>query len=86
MFPGDLNYRKLIGDINWLPTTPFKDGLRKFQPSAVVTLRTLKCDCICGLNSGYETKIDEADRDITYPYSSNFWQVSGKYAVVQFNK
>lgn len=78
MFIGDLNYRKLIGDINWVPSTTFKDALREFQPTVVVALRTLKCDCVCGLNSGYESKIKEKDRDN--------WKISGNYGVIHLNK
>lgn len=83
---GDLNYRKLIGDINWEPSTAFKAALCRFQPTAVVALRTLKCDCVCGLNSDYETKIDENDKDKNYLSSANYWQVNGKYAVVHLSK
>lgn len=66
--------------------TTFKNALREFQPTAVVALRTLKCDCVCGLNSGYETNIDESDKDNNYLCSANYWQVNGKYAVIQLNK
>lgn len=83
---GDLNYRKLIRDINWLPLTTFKEALGEFQPTAVVALRTLKCDCVCGLNLGYEINIDENDKDNNYLRSSNYWQVNGKYAVIHLNK
>lgn len=87
LFSGDLNYRKLIGDINWLPSTTFKDALRGFQPTAVVALRILKCDCVCGLNSDYETKISENDKDNSdYLSSTNYWQTNGKYAVVQLSE
>lgn len=86
IFKGDLNYRKLIGDINWLPSTTFKAALCKFQPTTVVALRTIKCDCVCGLNSDYETKIDENDKDDNYLSSTNYWQVNGKYAVLHLSK
>jgi len=86
IFVGDLNYRKLIGDINWSPSTTFKSALCQFQPTAVVALRTLKCDCVCDLNCDYETKIDETDKDDNYLCSTNYWQVNGKYAVVHLSK
>ncbi|XP_060841275.1 damage-control phosphatase ARMT1-like [Rhopalosiphum padi] len=86
IFKGDLNYRKLIGDINWSPSTTFKSALCQFQPTAVVALRTLKCDCVCDLNCDYETKIDETDKDDNYLCSTNYWQVNGKYAVVHLSK
>lgn len=50
-----------------------------------MALRTLKCDCVCGLNSNYQTII-ENDTDNNYLYSINYWQVSGKYAVIHLNK
>ncbi|KAL5245229.1 hypothetical protein ACI65C_012639 [Semiaphis heraclei] len=86
IFKGDLNYRKLIGDINWEPLTTFKTALCNFQPTAVVALRTLKCDCVCGLNSDYETKIDENDKYNNYLITTNYWQVNGKYAVVHLSE
>lgn len=86
MLLGDLNYRKLIGDINWPPLTTFKHALRAFHPTKVVALRTLKCDCISGLSSEYEKHIDENDKDNDYYTSANYWQVSGKYAVIELSK
>ncbi|XP_026823299.1 protein-glutamate O-methyltransferase-like [Rhopalosiphum maidis] len=86
IFKGDLNYRKLIGDINWSPSTTFKSALCRFQPTAVVALRTLKCDCVCDLDCDYETKIDETDKNDNYLCSTNYWQVNGKYAVVHLSK
>lgn len=86
MLSGDLNYRKLIGDINWPPLTTFEHALREFHPTAVVALRTLKCDCVSGLNPEYEKHIDENNKDNNYLSSANYWQVSGKYALIQLSK
>lgn len=77
IFKGDLNYRKLVGDMNWVPTELFSVALRGFQPAPLVTLRTIKADVVVGLKEGLAEKTAIQDTD---------WLTSGKYAVVSFNK
>lgn len=75
IFKGDLNYRKLVGDIYWEPTTSFQHALRGFEPTNLVALRTIKADTICGLEKGLFEKLTAKD-----PY----WLTTGEYAVIQF--
>ncbi|XP_069677496.1 damage-control phosphatase ARMT1-like [Periplaneta americana] len=76
IFKGDLNYRKLLGETNWLPAESFATALQGFHPAPLVTLRTVKADLICGLKPGLAECLSEKLPD---------WMVSGKYAVIQFH-
>ncbi|WP_149038167.1 damage-control phosphatase ARMT1 family protein [Kitasatospora sp. MBT63] len=71
---GDLNYRRLVGDRRWPPTTPFARAAGHF-PSAVAALRTLKSEVVVGLDGA---RVAELDR------GGEAWRTGGGYAVVQF--
>ncbi|MEU0149583.1 damage-control phosphatase ARMT1 family protein [Streptomyces sp. NPDC006288] len=70
---GDLNYRRLVGDRLWPPTTPFADVTAYF-PGAVATLRTLKSDVVVGLDPRTLERLEESGRA---------WRTSGTHALVQ---
>lgn len=70
---GDLNYRKLVGDIFWESTVPFTQAVGSFKPSKLLALRTLKSDITCGLAEGLAEHISKSDPD---------WLKIGKYAVI----
>ncbi|WP_220140279.1 damage-control phosphatase ARMT1 family protein [Kitasatospora acidiphila] len=70
---GDLNYRRLVGDRLWPPTTPFAEAAGHF-PSPVAALRTLKSDVVTGLP---EAAVRELDG------TGEAWRTSGRYGVVQ---
>jgi hypothetical protein len=71
---GDANYRRLLGDAHWDPTTPFANAVAYF-PAPLVALRTLKSEIIVGLRPGQAEQLRQQDPE---------WQVNGKRGVVQF--
>ncbi|RZB15501.1 protein-glutamate O-methyltransferase family protein [Streptomyces sp. F001] len=71
---GDLNYRRLVGDRLWPPTTPFPDVTGYF-PGPVAALRTLKSDVICGLDADTEAALDAAE--------GRRWRTGGTHALIQ---
>ncbi|XP_017096742.2 damage-control phosphatase ARMT1 [Drosophila bipectinata] len=74
IFKGDLNYRKLLGDINYCSTDAFSDCLRGFLPTSVCALRAIKSDIYCGLPVCTVEWLTEEDPD---------WMITGNKAVIQ---
>jgi len=72
---GDLNYRKLVGDLAWKHTTSFDTSLRGFKPAPVCSLRTSKSDTIVGLREGQAEEVQAKD---------DKWMVNGNWAVISF--
>lgn len=75
IFKGDLNYRKLLGDLNWKSDTKFADVLQSFRPTNVCALRTIKADLICGV--AVDVCANISDRNPK-------WMETGEYGVIQF--
>ncbi|MEU8827668.1 damage-control phosphatase ARMT1 family protein [Streptomyces sp. NPDC048636] len=71
---GDLNYRRLVGDRLWPPTTHFTTCTAYF-PGPVAALRTLKSDVIVGLGERTVTALDTAHPD--------GWRTTGTHALIQ---
>ncbi|MFE9439888.1 damage-control phosphatase ARMT1 family protein [Streptomyces sp. NPDC006602] len=71
---GDLNYRRLVGDRRWPPTTPFADVTAHF-PGRVAALRTLKSDVITGLDADTEAALVAAE--------GQRWRTGGTHALIQ---
>ena len=76
-FKGDLNYRKLLADRNWLYTENFSIALGGFEPTNVCALRTLKADLVTGLSPGAANQAASQNKD---------WMITGQYAVCQVKK
>ncbi|MFD7701095.1 damage-control phosphatase ARMT1 family protein [Streptomyces caelestis] len=71
---GDLNYRRLVGDRYWPPTTPFAEVTAYF-PGPVAALRTLKSDVITGLTADTEAALVAAEEQR--------WRTGGTHALIQ---
>ncbi|WP_405868230.1 MULTISPECIES: damage-control phosphatase ARMT1 family protein [unclassified Streptomyces] len=71
---GDLNYRRLVGDRLWPPTTPFSEVTAHF-PGPVAALRTLKSDVITGLDPATEAALVAAE--------GQRWRTGGTHALIQ---
>jgi len=86
IFKGDLNYRKLTGDLQWDKTTPFTTAIQDLATSKlpILSLRTCKADVVVGLPKGVNEQLIE-----TYKSMGNevgeFWSSSGKWAVISFS-
>ena len=76
-FKGDLNYRKLLADRNWLYTESFSIALEGFEPTNICALRTLKADLVTGLKPGVADRAATEDKD---------WMITGQYAVLQMHR
>ncbi|WP_327727342.1 damage-control phosphatase ARMT1 family protein [Streptomyces sp. NBC_00487] len=74
LMKGDLNYRRLVGDHLWPPTTPFTE-VTSYFPGPVAALRTLKSDVITGLTPETETALVTAE--------GQAWRTSGTRALIQ---
>jgi len=71
---GDVNYRRLLDDLHWPPTTRMEDVTAYF-PAPFVTLRTLKGEIMMGLQPGQAEALQAEDPT---------WLINGKRGVIQF--
>jgi hypothetical protein len=69
---GDLNYRRLLDDRRWPPTTRLADVTGYF-PRPFLALRTLKAEIIVGLQEGRAEALTEVDPD---------WQINGRLGLI----
>jgi hypothetical protein len=74
---GDLNYRRLMGDRHWPPTTPVAIAGGYF-PTPFLSLRTLKAELIVGLTDDLlKNVVSEGDLH---------WLTNGKRGLITFHK
>jgi len=70
---GDLNYRRLVGDLRWDPVTPFADAVA-YLGLPVAALRTAKSDVIVGVSAEQVARLDAAEPD---------WRLNGRHGLIQ---
>jgi hypothetical protein len=76
IFKGDLNYRKLTGDVKWPVSTSFETALGPLAGSfPLLSLRTNKADVVVGIDQVVADRLDEKGEK---------WRVNGRYALVSF--
>jgi hypothetical protein len=73
IFKGDVNYRRLLGDAHWPPTTSFAQATAYF-PAPLAALRTCKGELIVGLAEGEAERLQAEDPE---------WMVNGRRGLVQ---
>ncbi|KAB5591772.1 Protein-glutamate O-methyltransferase C1393,13 [Ceratobasidium theobromae] len=72
IFKGDLNYRKLTGDVKWPNDTPWEKAIGPLAGRfPLVSLRTSKADVIVGLGPGVAERLDADPKETG-------WRASGK--------
>ncbi|CCA76757.1 hypothetical protein PIIN_10745 [Serendipita indica DSM 11827] len=76
IFKGDLNYRKLTGDVKWPVNTTFSEALGPLRGSfPILSLRTNKADVAVGIAEKIARELDK---------EGIAWRTSGKYALISF--
>ena len=70
---GDLNYRRLVGDRWWDPTTAFADAVR-YLGLPVAALRAAKSDVVVGVSREQVERLDAAEPD---------WRLNGRHSLIQ---
>jgi hypothetical protein len=80
---GDLNYRKLIGDLNWPFETPLINAIHTFKPTSLCAVRTIKADLIANIDTNLETNHNYASVINEFKDSTK-WMNTGDYAIIQF--
>lgn len=98
-FKGDMNHRKLLGDLQWERTTPFPqaialNGTEKHTLGnsgiPLVSFRTIKSNPLTGLPKGLEEKMNEMwwneqGKQGDKKVVEQGWAFSTKWAVIEFS-
>lgn len=74
IFKGDVNYRRLLEDRHWPPTTSL-DAITTYMPTSFLALRTLKAELVVGLPPGLSEELEREDPE---------WLINGERGVIHF--
>lgn len=74
---GDVNFRRLVGDCHWDPTTPLEKAAGYFYTS-FMSLRTIKSELMVGLS---EEKLNTLETQ-----AEEDWLINGKRGMIIFEK
>ena len=75
IFKGDANYRRLVLARMWSPTTPFAQVVGRYLlKTSVLSLRTMKSDCVVGIDEEVLSKVEAADAH---------WRHNGQRGLIQ---
>ena len=73
VFKGDVNYRRLLDDRHWPPTSDLAT-ITEDMPASFLVLRTLKGELIVGLRPGQAEALAQLDRN---------WLLNGERGIIQ---
>ena len=86
---GDLNGRKLLGDVMWGPTTRYEEAIgplgKKGSGLRILQLRTCKADTVVGLPPGEDERLRKTEGGTDGSGQAKKWAWTGKWALVQYN-
>jgi uncharacterized protein with ATP-grasp and redox domains len=71
---GDANYRRMLGDRHWPPTTPLESVVR-YLPAPLGALRALKANVLAGLDQATIARTQAIDPD---------WMIDGRWGLIQY--
>ncbi len=74
LLKGDVNYRRLLADRRWPPTTPL-ERITSYFPARFAVLRTLKAEIMVGLAEGRAELLWREDAE---------WLINGRRGLIQF--
>jgi len=71
---GDMNFRRLMGDLRWPETTPFA-AVTEYFPTRLAALRVTKSELEVGLQAGQVEALDQREPG---------WRSNGRWGMIQF--